>query len=252
MPEQNGTSKSSLSSFRKLARFAATIIQPISEFIYPPFCLLCDSKLASGESRICSHCWNSFHRMEKNGPAYIDLHRKFSDTNLVADCLAPFLFEQEGRLQEVIHHLKYQGFTSLGFRLGEEIGRQIIETETFLDADFLVPVPLHRLKFRERGYNQCEYLCKGISSITNLPVQSKVLKRIKYTVTQTQLDIAQREENVDGAFRAPKRYRDAIEGKAVIIVDDVITTGATMRSCARELIKYGAEKVFSVSIAHAY
>jgi ComF family protein len=214
--------------------------------------VLCSNELHEKEKRVCAQCWSSFIRIQKDDPAFLDLKNKFIAAGVVDDCFSLFLFEEKGKLQEVLHLLKYSGFASLGFRLGEEIGRRLIEDAPFQQADILLPVPLHKLKMRERGYNQSEYICRGISSITKIPVNTSLIKRIKFTATQTKLNLEERNKNVTGAFVVSKRYEKGLEGRKVILVDDVVTTGSTINACARELRKKGVLSVFSASVAHAY
>ncbi|TAK55937.1 MAG: ComF family protein [Bacteroidetes bacterium] len=229
-----------------------SILQPIKEFLYPPFCFLCDVRLQENESRVCTKCWSSFPRIEKGDVIDTDLKSKFSGDGAVDDCLSVYLFEKDGKLQEIIHHLKYSGMTAMGIRLGEEIGRVIREDLNFRKGDMVIPIPLHRLKQRERGYNQSEFICKGIASVTSIPLFPRLLTRAKYTQTQTQLDLNQRKENMESAFAVSEKSRKLLQGKKVILVDDVITTGSTINSCAQELRKFGVESVLAASVAHAY
>ena len=170
---------------------------------------------------------------------------------MIADMLSCFLFEKEGTLQEIVHLLKYRGIKSIGVELGRIIGGCMILDSRYKLADYLVPVPLHRIKQRERGYNQSEYLCKGISEVTHIPVHTSLLVRKKYTESQTQLNLDERRQNVGDAFIVNEKFVSDIEGKVFILVDDVITTGATINACARELRGCGAKAVFAISAALA-
>ena len=241
-----------MSSQEILSQVRTSVIEPFLEILYPHCCILCEHKLQHHETRICARCWDSFPRLLNDHDAYADLREKFHSAGFVNDCLTVFLFEKEGGIQRVIHLLKYSGYTTLGFKLGEEIGKKILGESNFLDAQMLIPVPLHKLKLRERGYNQSECICRGISSVTKIPVRANILVRSRYTTTQTELDISERIDNVSGAFQVREKSRDYITWKKIILVDDVITTGSTINSCASELLKYGANNVLSASVAHAY
>jgi ComF family protein len=153
--------------------------------------------------------------------------------------------------QQVVHSLKYQGMKSLGIRLGKEIGNRIKASPTFSSADYILPIPLHKLKQRERGYNQSEYLCKGISETTGILIAASFLSRTKYTRSQTQLNLEERRENVGEAFRTNQKFLNEIRGKSFILVDDVITTGSTITACARELRANGAGIILAASAALA-
>jgi ComF family protein len=125
----------------------------------------------------------------------------------------------------------------------------------FLSPDFLVPVPLNKLKQRERGYNQVEFICRGISDVTRMMIERSLIVRKRYTQSQTELDRNRRRENVEGAFavnpKNPAAASGALTGRSIVLVDDVITTGATVEACARELVAHGADRVLAVSAALA-
>ena len=170
---------------------------------------------------------------------------------MVDDVLSCFLFEKEGKLQDIVHLLKYRGIKSVGVELGKTLGGYMMQDVRFMSADFLIPVPLHRLKLRERGYNQSEFLCKGISEVTHIPIHSSLIVRKKYTQSQTQLDLEERRKNVGDAFTVHERFLSEVKGKTFILVDDVITTGSTINACARGLVAHGAASVFAAAAALA-
>lgn len=145
--------------------------------------------------------------------------------------------------------MKYEGFEKLGVWLGRELGRAI--QSTGLQADCLIPIPLHKRKFRERGYNQAELIARGTSEITGICVRSDIVRRWRFTDTQTKLNIEQRKKNMDDAFEVVPGKESAVHHMRCIIVDDVITTGATIQSCAGELHAAGASRVIAASLALA-
>jgi ComF family protein len=173
--------------------------------------------------------------------------RKFSQEEIVSGFSSPFLFEKEKELQTILHSLKYNGKFLLGKHLGELAAKQIYEEIKGWEADLIIPVPLHPLKKAERGYNQSEFICKGISSVLKIPYRTDILKRTRFTPSQTTMTFEERKENVHKAFAISKR----INGKKIIIVDDVITTGATITECARVLKGNGVDEIFAFSIAVA-
>jgi len=228
-----------------------SIVTPLRDFIYPPVCFTCDQILKADEKTICLRCWSSFPSVERGHPAWDNLHLNLKAEGAIQDFISCYLFEKEGKLQEAIHLLKYQGMRSLGFQLGKEIGRRIQTHESFSSADCLVPVPLHKLKQRERGYNQSELLCRGIAETTNIPVQPSAVLRNKYTTSQTQLNFEERKENVSNAFEVNAKLNHVLQGKTVILVDDVVTTGSTLNALAKELVRCGASRVLAASVALA-
>jgi ComF family protein len=230
--------------------FIKHIITPFSDFLFPPLCFVCDRRLENGDVRVCMECWSSFRPFNVGDKVWYELNGRFTDGG-VGGFLSCFYFEKEGKLQEVIHLLKYRGIKSMGVMLGREIGKRMRETGNFYDADYLVPIPLHKLKLRERGYNQSEMLCRGIREFTGIPVDTNLIRRRRYTQSQTQLDLKERKQNVEDAFEIPPKRLPEVQRKTIILVDDVITTGSTMIACAREFVNAGTKTVLAVSAAVA-
>lgn len=218
------------------------------DFFLPRFCISCKLKLTHVESFLCENC---FYQIERPDPSRIEqeFKRKFETENLITEFAPAFIFEKEKPLQHLIHSIKYEENFKAGIYLGIKIGQVLQEKILKWNADLIIPIPLHRLKKAERGYNQSYYIAKGLSSVLNIPVNSHVVKRQKYTNTQTELNLDERKENISGAF-AIKRERSVL-GKKIILVDDVITTGATISECAALLKSNGALELFAVSVALA-
>ncbi len=236
---------------RLLEAFYKNLVVPVQDFIYPPLCFLCDKRLENGGVRMCGECWPNFPSFHVGDPVWHELKNRFAQDGAVSDFLSCFYFEQQGRLQKVIHLLKYQGIRSMGVMLGKEIGYRILQSTAFGSADVLLPVPLHKLRQRERGFNQSEIICEGISTVTGIPTRANVIHRVKYTQSQTKLNLEERRSNVGDAFRINPHYSEAVKRKRVILVDDVITTGSTISACAKELVREGAEFVLAASAAVA-
>ncbi len=222
------------------------ILKPILDFIFPPVCFLCQKFIDDGDAKICTECWNSFTIVNEVHPDYIILMNRFKSGGVVDNFISPFLFEKEGKFQEAIHLLKYNGIKSVGLKLGSAIGDAITRTN-FDRIDIIAPIPLHKLKLRERGYNQTDFICKGISLRNETIAMFDLIIRAKYTQSQTTLTFQQRKENVSDAFILNNRYKDVIKDKVVLLVDDVITTGATIEAAGRVLKSVGAKKVFAAS-----
>ncbi len=204
--------------------------------------------MSSTEEILCTTC---FSRLTVAGEERLALEykRKFASENHIDDFLSAFLFDQNTPVQSVIHSLKYNGKFKIGIFLGKTAA-QILSTKLQnWEADFIIPVPLFHSKKAERGYNQSFYIAKGLSSILNIPVKANLTKRIRYTETQTALSLEERKENMLNAFDLKKRK--SIEGSKIILVDDVITTGSTVRECGKTLKRNGAVKVFAFSVAIA-
>ncbi|HUL44979.1 MAG TPA: ComF family protein [Bacteroidota bacterium] len=228
-----------------------SLLTPLRDFIYPPVCFVCDNSLARNEDRICTACWGSFTIIDPLHPTWIEVKEKVQAEGTIDELLSCFLFEKEGALQDVLHLLKYRGMRSLGARLGLEVGARIALHSGLRTADALIPVPLHRRKQRERGYNQAELICRSVGKVTGIPIRSSFIIRTKYTQSQTTLTLEERNQNVGDAFSVRASARSEISGKRFILVDDVITTGSTILACAGVLRAIGAEKVYAASVALA-
>ena len=228
-----------------------SVLEPILQFIYPPICLACNSALQENDRLVCETCWQSIETVHSEDDLYQQFLAKLTSEGLISKLYAPFYFEKEGKLQSIIHGLKYQGYTSLGVKAGRKIGELIRANNDLSKADALVPVPLHPQKKRERGYNQSEFICRGIEEVTGIPVRTDLLHRQKYTISQTQLSLEERKENVGDAFEINEMRRDDISGRSFILIDDVITTGSTINACAKALADAGARSVYAAAIALA-
>jgi ComF family protein len=133
----------------------------------------------------------------------------------------------------------------LGLRLGDVL------KEWGLEVDILIPVPLHHIKHRERGYNQSEFIANGVASVIDKPVVLNAVRRVRHTQTQTKLTIEERQKNMHQAFERIPRVSNILSGKKCLLVDDVITTGATTNACAQALLSAGAVKIVAASAALA-
>lgn len=157
----------------------------------------------------------------------------------------------EGTIREAIYGLKYDYIRELAEPLGEMLAEQVQRMP--LPADVIIPVPLHRRRQRERGYNQSALLALRFGAATQIPVCQDVLRRHRYTRSQTRLDAQERNQNVRGAFSCTNQHDidREIVGKRVLLIDDVATTGATLRACAQVLRDHGARSVWALTVARA-
>lgn len=220
----------------------------LCDFILPRFCIHCNKKLFNTEQFTCAICHQEII-IPTEAEIQSEFLRKFAEKKFVSGFTSAYLFEKDGVLQSMIHSLKYDN----NFRIGEYLGKlTAIELDGLLttwNADLIIPVPLHSLKKAERGYNQSYYIAKGISAVSNIDVKYNAIKRIRFTKSQTTMNLKEREENISGAFLC--KDKKTVEGKKIILVDDVITTGSTINEAASALIKTGAEKVYAMSVAIA-
>ena len=161
--------------------------------------------------------------------------------------MALYLYTDDVRT--IIHNLKYLNKTHLAVNLGSSIGKIIKEDKNIRNWDLLIPIPLHRVKQRSRGFNQSELIVDAIAEVTSIEKDNSMLIRHRYTKNQAALPMRERAANVKGAFRVINKMK--IKGKKIILVDDVITTGSTMLECIKVLKEAGAKDVRGVSAALA-
>ncbi len=226
----------------------ANIIFDFSDFFLPRFCPSCGNRINSGELIVCPGCLNKICRAEKIR-LESEFLRKFSAKEFISGFTSLFVFEKDKELQRIIHSIKYGGRFGTGIFLGKLIGDGLEETIKNWNIDYITPVPLHHLKKAERGYNQSFYIAKGLSKRMKIRLKRDALRRVRYTATQTTMNIDERQRNVEGAFKA--KLGTQSKGKNFLIVDDVITTGATINECAKSLLAAGAGRIFAASAAIA-
>jgi len=163
---------------------------------------------------------------------------------------AAFSFYNKGsRIRNLIHNLKYKGIKEVGYELGRIYGLSLKSSGFTADVDQIIPVPLHLSKKRIRGFNQSDIISMGIADVTGLPVDTVSLARIKVSATQTKRSRYDRWTNVEDIFHVTDP--EIIKGRHILLVDDVITTGSTIESCANELLKVEGVKVSVVALAFA-
>ncbi|MDP2037114.1 MAG: ComF family protein [Ignavibacteria bacterium] len=228
-------------------KFFKTAANLLLGFFFPSFCTACKAKLAATEKCVCKSCISKIQiadseRMER------EYQRKFSHSKIISAFQSAFVFEKDKELQDILHALKYNNKFQVGKFLGGLIANQVGEQVRTWNADMIIPVPLHSLKKAERGYNQAELICNGISKVLSIPTKANLLKRSRYTLSQTTMTLEERKENVHKAFVMKRKN---VTGKRIIIVDDVLTTGATITECGRVLKENGAEEVYALSVAIA-
>jgi ComF family protein len=226
-------------------------IRPLRDFLFPPLCFVCENLLAAEEAMVCASCLSTMRPVLRTDQHYQDTRARLSAEGAISQLVAAYYFETGGPLQSIVHHMKYNGMPSLGKLLGKQLGERVKEELAGGEVSAIVPVPLHFSKKRERGYNQSEYVCRGMSSVLGVQVEPTLITRKRYTRTQTQLNREERRQNVAGAFLVQRRAQPGIKDATLLLVDDVITTGATMQSCAQVLMAAGAKRVIACAAALA-
>lgn len=218
------------------------------DFFLPRFCPGCRLKLKKDDNTICSTCISKI-QISAADRLKREYERKFADKEIVTDFFAPFVFEKDKELQHIIHALKYDKKFLVGFYLGKLVAENLLKIKPEWKIDLVIPIPLHQLKKADRGFNQSLYIAKGINFKLKKALSEKIIKRTRYTDSQTGMKLIEREKNIGGAFSI--RHRQSIENKSILLIDDVITTGATISECGKILLNAGAEKIYAASVCIA-
>ncbi|NWF88998.1 MAG: ComF family protein [Ignavibacteriaceae bacterium] len=218
------------------------------DFILPRFCPGCKNKLTSLERVVCTNCLSKLKPVE---PDLIktEYQRKFESKKIISGFISQYIFEKDKELQHIVHALKYDKKFLIGKFLGENLGKTFVARFKDWNINLIIPVPLHHLKKAERGFNQSYYIAKGISITTGITLDVKAVKRFRFTQSQTTMTLREREENIEGAFKV--RKTENVKGKNVLLVDDVMTTGATISECGRVLLNAGANRIYAATVALA-
>ncbi|MBN7814403.1 ComF family protein [Algoriphagus sp. YJ13C] len=217
------------------------------DLIFPRNCDLCGRSLFDFENCLCKICVGTlpktlYHIM----PSDNDLTEKLKGLTQINKAMAFLRFTKEGMSQKILHKLKYRNKPQIGIKLGNLYGQELFKTGFAEDWDLIIPVPLHPMKQRRRGYNQSEEFARGLSEAMNIPWKP-LLIREKFTETQTKKSRIQRMSNVEDVFKL--NTQETPNGLKILLVDDVITTGATLCACANVLLANGAKTVDLVTIA---
>lgn len=221
---------------------------PIFHLFYPHICIGCGSDVLDAESFICLECINNLPHTNFAQHANNPVEKKFWGRIPVSAATSEFYFSKASIIQNIIHEFKYKGNIKVGHYLGRLIGSSLLNSNRF-DIDVIVPIPLFERKEKKRGYNQAMVLGEGISAIMNVPLLKRDVARIVYTDTQTKKHRTERWTNVEKSFfvKAPSR----LEGKHILLVDDVITTGATLEACGAEILKINNTRLSIATLATA-
>lgn len=224
-------------------------IRDFLSLFFPEICLGCKRSLLYQEKFICTHCeyslpYTNFH-LEQNSQAAKKLWGR-----IPVEKVASYLyFGNKSHVQQLMHSIKYGNRPNVARFFGHRYGRELVASGAFSDADLIIPVPLHKKKLIQRGYNQSEYFGKGLSESMGIELHATVLKRTQHRESQTMRNRYERYENTKGIFSV--RQPSVIVNQHVILVDDVLTTGATLEACANALLEVKGVRVSIITLAYA-
>ncbi len=218
-------------------------------FFYPHNCIGCGSDTIENENFLCIECINNLPHtgfaLHANNP----VEKIFWGRIAITAAMSEFYFSKASIIQNLIHEFKYRGNKKVGMYLGNMMGKSLLNSNRFKNIDVLIPLPLFFQKEYARGYNQSAILCAGINEIMNIPMITKNVIRTIHTETQTKKGRIQRWENVEKSFSVLDP--ESLKGKHILLVDDVITTGATLEACGAEILKIDDVQLSIATLAMA-
>ncbi len=223
--------------------------QDILNLFFPRICSACGASLVQNEETICFSCRVKLPKTNFSEAFQNELKDRFFGKIELEYAFACLYFYKSGITQELIHQFKYQNKPEIGLMIGRWLGSDIEKSALKNEIDYIIPIPLHPRKERRRGYNQSFYFANGLSEITGIPVLSKELKRVKYTESQTGKSREMRWMSVSEAFAIGESVK--LKDSHVLVVDDVVTTGATIEACCKTLLEFGVRKVSIAAMAVA-
>ena len=221
----------------------------IAQLLYPHHCAGCGRTLHDPATQVCWHCHEEMPYTGFENHADNPVARLFTGRIRLHQAFSILFFQKHAAVQNLLHHLKYKGNKEVGLQLGRLMGARLLQSGAAPGIDAIVPLPLHRRRLASRGYNQAALIARGMAEVLGLPVQEVAVLRSQYTQTQTRKGRMARWLNVEHVFDLQPGHR--LEGKHVLLVDDVITTGATMEACGQVLLKIPGLKLSVASAAWA-
>jgi ComF family protein len=217
---------------------------------YPNLCLACNKTLLKGETVLCLRCENDLPQTEHFNNAENKLVKRFWGRVPVIGAAALFQFHKGGPIQHLLHNLKYKGRKDAGEYCGKMLGYKLNQPQSIIkNVHLIVPVPLHWKKLQLRGYNQCESFAQGLSTVLKAPVSLTALERIQENISQTKKSRFDRWGNVADIFSVKDAAQ--LQGKHILLVDDVVTTGATAEACLQTILTVPDTSVSFAAIAAA-
>lgn len=225
------------------------VIQDFIGLFFPNYCLSCSTSLVAGEETLCTRCVFTLPKAKFQAK-----HNSIADKLVgripIRYGMAFLSMKKGGTVQKMLHELKYNHHPEIGVKLGKVFGKELSAEGLSREFDLITPVPLHASRLRKRGYNQSAKFAEGLSSSLDIPWDETIMVRRSKTKTQTRKSKMERWENVKDVFKMEKA--DAVMGKRVLLVDDVITTGATVEACGQHLIAMGCAELSVACIAEAH
>ncbi len=223
------------------------LLRNLLELFFPRNCCVCGELLVGDEHDICSRCLLNLPEAYNALGEENFVERRLMGRIPIVAVTALLTFKHGNDTQTLLHQIKYQGNERLALTMGRQMGIRLSESKRFDDVDLIIPVPLHPRKERQRGYNQSLLLCQGITQNFPRPIEQNNLIRTQHTSSQTHKNRQQRLENMKGVFTV--KEPDRLKGKHLLLIDDVITTGATTEACCLSLLAVEGVRISVAALA---
>ena len=223
-------------------------LNDFAHLFFPHVCEGCGNDVPGNNSLLCASCFLKLPETgfikEANNP----VEKIFYGRIKVETAGSAFYFTKHSLLQHLVIQLKYRGNKDIGFYLGKLLGYQLLQTERFNDVHAIIPLPLNPKKERKRGYNQAAIIAEGISSVWYKPILKNAVQRIVFTETQTHKDRVSRWQTMEGVFATADEISFA--GKHILLIDDIVTTGATLEACGEKILQVPGTKLSVATVAY--
>lgn len=230
-------------------RFINEALIDFTDLLFPTLCLGCSRSLGANEKVLCTHCRVSLPETNQYRQPDVDfILNKFAGKVPIAFVASYLHFTKGGIVQKLIHRIKYKGQKESAKEIAIWYGHFLVDEHSLLpELDLLIGVPLHKRRLQQRGYNQADWIADGLSEVLHVPNATDVLIRKRFRSSQTRKNRLERWENVKSEFAV--QNPDVVIGKRIGLVDDVLTTGATLEACAVELLRAGCDSVSILTLA---
>lgn len=227
------------------------MIGSVFQLFYPKICFACGKPMNKTFKHICLQCRHALPRTEAYERAENPIHKLFWGRLPLERATAFLQFQKSGKVQRLIHQFKYKGVKEIGNTLGEMAGYELNETGFFEGIDCIVPVPIHKLKLKKRGYNQSHFIAEGIAEALEIPADFDLIAKEINTESQTRKSRFKRWQNVDASFKLQPDKIPDYRAKHILMVDDVLTTGSTLEACGNQLLQIPEVKLSLLTMAVA-